>query len=146
MKFFLVIIIFLSGLSNLVAQNFNVILQVNDTNLFGNIGNPHITNIENNKSKIYPNYYPGDLIIENFEDINEVFYLCFDYYTYKNNRQKIKNFKVKLTKQLLENPYLIINIYDFRNRKYKRWFQYLTKEDYLVQLTFPNSGLYVRKK
>lgn len=146
MRISLIIIFLLTGLSNLVAQNFNVILQVNDTNLFGNIGNLHIRNVENSETKIYPNYYPGDLIIQNFEDINEVFYLCFDYYTYKNKKQKIKNFKIKLSKQLLENPYLIINIYDFRNRKYRNWFQYLTEENYLVQLTYPNSGLYVRKR
>ena len=78
--------------------------------------------------------------------MNEKFYLFFDFYTYRKEETQIKKFKIELSRKILENPYLIINIYDFRNRKYKRWFQYLTKEDYLVQLTFPNSGLWVRQR
>ena len=137
---------------NVAGQNFNVILQVNDQNINGQIANIYLSNnSQKNDERISVNYYPGDLIIPdyeklNFKNLNEKFYLNFDYYTYKKEMPEIKRFKIELTEKILKNPYLIINIYDFRNRKYKKWFQYLTKEDYLVQLTYPNSGLWIRQR
>lgn len=152
MKFSLNFAFLFIGVSNLIAQNFNVIIQVNDINLNGEIANLYLSN-NNQKTdeKVYANYYPGDLIIneynqKNFEKLNENFVLTFTYYTYKNGNQESRIFNIKLHKKNLEQPYLIINVYDFRNRKYKKWFQYITKDDYLPQVTFPNSGLYIRQR
>ena len=152
MKKNLIITFFIFNAFNLFGQNFNVIIQVNDRNLNGEIANMYLSNnSKRNDERIAVNYYPGDLIIPeyeklNFQNLNEKFYLFFDFYTYRKEETQIIKFKIELSRKILENPYLIINIYDFRNRKYKRWFQYLTKEDYLVQLTFPNSGLWVRQR
>jgi len=137
---------------NIFGQNYNIIIQVNDEILLGGIGGLYISNNDKkDEIRIPPQYYVGDLIIpeyrkDDFDNLNERFLLSFDYYTYKNNKQEIKRFNIELTRNLLEKPYLIINIYDFRNRKYKKWFQYITDKDYLVQFICPNCPLYIKQK
>jgi hypothetical protein len=136
------------------SQNVNFIIQVNDRLLnFGEVSNLYIIiGEENSAKKYYVNYYPGDLIL-NEEIRSEInlnkqskIYLHFDYYTYKNDKQDIANFDIELNYDLLQKPYLIANVFDFRDKKYRHWYQWLTKENYLVQLTYPNSGLYIRRK
>ncbi|MXN91492.1 hypothetical protein GR160_09650 [Flavobacterium sp. Sd200] len=132
------------------AQNVNVILQVNGVTLkHGEVANLYIKF----KDEIHrPNYYPGDLILDKevFELIKTdsigEFTLHFDYYSYKKSKQEIANFDIKLNKKLIMGPYLMIDVFDFRDKKYKHWYQYLTKEDYLVQLIYPQCGIYVRMK
>jgi hypothetical protein len=136
------------------SQNVNFIIQVNDRLLNnGEIANLYLTTKkENDAKKYYVNYYPGDLIL-NEEVLSEInsdtlkkIYLHFDYYTYKKDNQEIANFDIELNSDSFKKPYLIANIFDFREKEYKHWYQYLTEENYLVQLTYPNSGLYVRRK
>ncbi len=128
---------------NIFGQNYNVIIQVNDEILLGGIGDLSISNNDKkDEIRISPQYYVGDLIIpeyrkDDFDNLNERFLLSFDYYTYKNNKQEIKRFNIELTRNLLEKPYLIINIYDFRNRKYKKWFQYITDKGLSCSVYMP---------
>ncbi|REC45560.1 MULTISPECIES: hypothetical protein [unclassified Chryseobacterium] len=142
---FLIIVIF--SFLNTYAQNFNVILQVNDVNIDGEITAMSLSNNNSrDEERIRVNYYPGDLIIPDyeklsFEKLNNDFILTFNYNTYKRNSQQIATFNIKLSKELLKQPYLIINIYDFRVKKYKRWFQHCAKgSDYFPQISFQNSG------
>lgn len=133
-----------------LSQNQNIILQVNDKILTSEIANMYVR--FNNESEKHYNlrYYPGDLIFskELLIKINQEqkFYLYFDYYTYENGKQKIANFDIELNAKLFEQPYLIINVYDFRDRVYKRRYRCLTNNDYLVELRYPNSGLWVHCK
>jgi hypothetical protein len=144
--------IFLLATQFCFSQNINFIIQVNDRLLNqGEIANLYFV-FGNEAKKYYVNYYPGDLILDekvlsaiNSDTLNK-FYLHFDYYTYKKDNQQIANFDIEFNKSLLQKPYLIANVFDFRDKKYKHWYQWITKEEYLVQLTFPNSGLYIRKK
>jgi hypothetical protein len=137
-----------------LSQNANVILQINGRTLnYGEVSNIYLKFEENDNSKIYrPVYYPGDLILNEEiwgiikSDTVTNFYLHFDYYTYRRGEQNIANFEIQLNRKLLEGPYLIIDVFDFRDEKYKHWYQYLTKENYLVELTYPQSGFYVRRK
>jgi len=131
-----------------------MIIQVNDKLVTFEISGMHLV-FENNKKEIEStqiNYIPGELIISDYawgkinSDSTKKITLKFNYNTYKKNRQKIGNFQVDLTKTILEQPYVILNIYDFRNRKYKRWYQYLTEKDFLAELRYPNSGIYARQK
>lgn len=135
------------------TQNFNIILQVNDVNIDGEITGMYLSNgNERNEDRIQVNYYPGDLIIPDyeklyFEKLNENFILTFKYNTYKKNSQQITTFNINLSKKNLKEPYLIINIYDFRVRRYKKWFQHCSKNsEYFVQKTFPNSGFCLRMR
>ncbi|WP_367754710.1 hypothetical protein [Flavobacterium sp. WC2430] len=136
------------------SQNVNFIIQVNDKLLnYGEIANLYLTSgKENDTKKYYLNYFPGELILNEqvLLEINlntsKKIYLHFDYYTYKKDKQEIANFDIELNSALFKEPYLIANIFDFRDKKYRYWYQPLTKENYLVQLTYPNSGLYIRRK
>lgn len=148
---FLIIVIFSFGSS--YAQNFNVILQVNDVNIDGEITAMYLSNNNSrDEERITVNYYPGDLIIpdherSSFEKLNNDLILTFDYNTNKRNSQQIATFNIKLSKELLKKPYLMINIYDFRVRKYKRWFQHCAKDsDYFPQISFQNSEFCPRIK
>ncbi|UPQ79634.1 hypothetical protein M0M57_02060 [Flavobacterium azooxidireducens] len=150
----LLTIIFLIFTRLCFSQNINFIIQVNDKLLqYGELANLYLI-IENEKdtTKYFVNYYPGDLILS--KDILAVIdsakydkiYLHFDYYTYRRGKQDVANFDIELSKNLFKKPYLIANVFDFRDKKYKRWYQYHTEEKYLVQMIYPNSGLYVRRK
>ncbi len=132
------------------SQKINLIIKINEKLL-----NEEVTNIgielESGK-KFVVNYYPGDLIlgdevwkiIQN-ENIDK-FSLYFEYNTYKKGKQETANFNINLNKFLLKQPYIIVDIFDFRDKKYKHWYQWITKENYLVQLTYPGSGLYIRRR
>lgn len=95
-----IIAFFLS--QKMYTQNFNIILQVNDVNIDGEITGMYLSNCnERNENRIQVNYYPGDLIIPDyeklyFEKLNENFILTFKYNTYK------KKFK----RTLFNNKYL----------------------------------------
>ena len=121
--------------------------------LTSELSNIHIVfdSIDNRK-QFEVTYVPGDLIISDLvwtkinSDTTSNFFLKFDYYTYTNNAQKITNFFVELTRFELKQPYLILNIYDFRNKKYKHWYKWLTDKEFLSEFRFPNSGIYIRKR
>lgn len=105
--------------------------------------------MEGNSKKINVDYLPGDLklteevwsIIESQPD--KKFFLNVDYYTYEKGTQKIANFDLELSKYLIEQKYLIADIYDFRDKTYKRRYQYLTDKNYLVQFYYrPENGVH----
>ena len=136
------------------SQNVNFIIEVNDRLLnYGEIANLYLTTgKEKDAKKYYINYYPGDLVL-NEEVLSEInsgtfkkIYLHFDYYTYKKDNQEIANFDIEINSGLFNEPYLIANIFDFRDKKYKHWYQWLTEENYLTELTYPHSGKYIRRK
>ena len=150
MKKTITILLILFSLS-LFSQNINVIIQVNERTLMdGEVSNLYIK-LENNDTLYRSiNYYPGDLILskELLQKINDdsipKLKLHFDYYTYKKGNQEIANFDIELNKGLLNQRYLIIDVYDFRDKKYKKWYQQYTKENYIVQLIYPQFGYYIR--
>lgn len=151
-KIFLLLINLIS-LNFCFSQNTNLVLMVNDQILNGEITNLYLKfENENETKKIYVNYYPGDLILnsETLELINSdktnKIYLHFDYNTFKKEKHLISNFDIELKKIMFQQPYLIINVFDFTDKKYRKWYQYLTNENYLPQIIFPNSGIYVRMK
>ncbi len=133
-KIFYASILFLTT-SFCFSQNLNFIIQVNDKLLNdGEIANLYLTSVKGNDAKkYYIKYYPGDLILneevlsEINSDIFKKFYLHFDYYTHKKGNQEIANFVIELNSDSFKKPYLIANIFDFRDKKYKNWYQWLTK-------------------
>lgn len=134
------------------SQNINLILQVNGKILTGEISNLHINLGTEESPDVYPaNYYPGDLIIsqEVLDKIDEIpsgkFILHFDYNTYEKDKHQIANFDVTLHKKQLGFPYLIINVYDFRDKKYRKWYSYLTDKDYLPEIICINCGIYLKQ-
>lgn len=135
------------------SQNPNVILQVNGKILNGEISNLYLQFGQGKDVKRIPiDYYPGDLILNELalsfitSDTINKFHLHFDYNTFKKDDHQIANFDIELNQRILKQPYLIIDVFDFRDKNYKHWYQYITKENYLPQLIYPNSGIYIRMK
>ena len=147
---YIFILLLFSGYS--FSQNINLMFQVNDKLLnYGELANLYITFSNDNLAKrFYVNYFPGDLILneEIWSEINspstDKFYVHFDYYTYNKGNQQVKGFDIQIEEKFILHPYLIVNIYDFRDKKYKRWYQWHTQESYLVEFKYPESGILIR--
>ncbi len=132
------------------AQSANLILQVNGKIIISEFSNVYLKlDLEGNSKKIDVDYLPGDLklteeawsIIKNQPD--KKFFLHVDYYTYEKGKQEIANFDLELSKYLIEQKYLIADIYDFRDKSYKRRYQYITDKNYLVQFYYrPENGVH----
>ncbi len=137
--------------NNSYSQSGNIIIQINDILLTSEI------TVLNVKTELSPytfsaEYIPGKLtlsekaweIIKNDSVGN--FKLSFNYQTFKRKKVKSKNFTIELSKYQLTKNYLIINIYDFRNRKYRKWYGPYTTKEYLIELIYPNGPFYPRYK
>ena len=132
------------------SQSANLILQVNGKIIIAEFSNVYLKlDLEGNSKKIDVDYLPGDLklteeawsIIKNQPD--KKFFLHVDYYTYEKGKQEIAIFDLELSKYLIEQKYLIADIYDFRDKSYKRRYQYITDKNYLVQFYYrPENGVH----
>jgi hypothetical protein len=147
------LILIISLMTTALSQNVNLIIQVNEKIAVTELANIHIVfDSVDNRKQFDVNYVPGELIISDYvwtkinSDSASKFFLKFDYYTYTKDEQKIANFFVELTRFELKQPYLILNIYDFRDKKYKHWYQWITDKEFLSEFRFPNSGIYIRKR
>jgi hypothetical protein len=134
------------------AQNVNLIIQVNEKLIYGEISGLYLqVGTGNNSEKINVSYVPGDLILNEHtwniinSDTSKKISLHFTYNTFSKSKHETASFYVDLTRYNLKMPYLILNIYDFRDKKYRHWYQYLTDKDFLAELRFTNSGIFIRK-
>lgn len=147
------LLLLLGSTWTITAQNINLIIQVNERLVISGLTNVYVVVGHDNNSVQTPvNYVPGKLTLTNEiwntinTDSSRKITLHFDYNTYSKKKHNTANFYVDLAKQQLQNPYLILNIYDFRDKKYKHWYQWHTDKSFLAELTFPGSGLYIRQK
>jgi hypothetical protein len=132
------------------SQSSNLIIQVNGKIITNDFSNVYLKfDLDGNSKQINVDYIPGNLklteeawsIIRN--EPEKKFFLNVDYYTYEKGKQKIAKFELELTKYLIERSYLIADIYDFRDKSYKRKYQYLTDKNYLVQFYYrPDNGVH----
>jgi hypothetical protein len=150
-KAFCILILTLFFTKIILGQSVNLIIQVNEKLVIGEISRMYLifgSGID--ARKINTDYVPGKLTLSKdaWQIINSdtpiKFSLHFDYTTYVKNNQQVANFDVDLTRQALNQSYLVLNIYDFRNKKYKNWYKSYTDKEFLAELRFPNSGMYIR--
>jgi len=146
-----ILITSLTGQAN--GQNVNLIIQVNDRLILGGLTQiALVVGNDKNAKRTLVNYVPGNLTLtkEIWDEINsdtsKNIFLYFDYNTYTKGKQKVGNFYAEITRRQLNQPYLILDIYDLRDKKYKHWYQYHTNKDFLAHLTFPGSGLLIRQQ
>ncbi|TDO70030.1 hypothetical protein EV143_112109 [Flavobacterium chryseum] len=133
-----------------LSQNVNLILQVNGKIIMPQFINVYfLINTEEGIKKIHEEYVPGDLkfneetwtIIKSQPD--KKISLQIEYFTYKKGKQEIANFDLDVTKYLIDQKYLIADIYDFRDKSYKHKYQYITDKNYLVQFYYrPENGVH----
>ena len=139
------------------SQSANLIIEVNGKIIISEFYNVYLKfDVEGNSKKINVEYLPGDLripeeawsIIKNQPD--KKFTLHIDFHTYEKGKHEVANFDIELSKFLIEQKYLIADIYDFRDKSYKRRYQYITDKNYLVQFYYDAEngvhGIYVPRK
>ena len=133
------------------GQNLNMVIDVNGRLVVSEIAGAYL-NFEYNdgtKDRILVGYHPGELILKNdsWEKINsdktKNIVLSFDYYTWKKDNQVIANFEVEMEKSHFQKSYLILHVYDFRERKYRKKYGCLTDAEYITELNFPQGGILV---
>ena len=133
------------------GQNLNMVIDVNGQLITSEIGGVYL-NFEYNdgtKDKIAIGYHPGELLLNenSWEKIKsektKKSILTFDYYTYKRGNQEIATFTVEMEKYHFNKRYLILHVYDFRERKYRRKYGCLTDEDYIYEFNFPQGGILI---
>ena len=133
------------------AQNVNLVIQVNEKLVVGSISGMYLLLDSGPLAKQIPvSYVPGDLLISKAawtiinSDTTNKLSLHFNYNTYLKKNEETA-FYVNLTREQLTQPYLLLNIYDFRDKKYRKWYQWHTDKNFLAELRYPNSGVYIRK-
>ena len=151
MKFKALILLFFGLINYGFGQNLNMIIDVNDELLTNYIGDAYL-NFENNngiEEKILIGYHPGELILNenawskiNSDETSKITF-SFTYFTWKKDNQERINFKMNMYKYHFEKQYLILHIYDFRERKYRRKYGCLTDENYIYDFNFPQGGILI---
>lgn len=133
-----------------VGQDINLIIQVNDKLQYSGLSNVYVTVDTIEGSTHYPvDYVPGNLKLQSEviaklnSDTSTVIYLHLTNNTFKKGKYSA-NFFIKLTQYQLRLPYLIWGIYDFRNSRYRRWYQTDKKQQFASDLIYPNSGILIR--
>ena len=135
------------------GQNINLIIQVNGRLETASFSNMYVTlDTIINHAKYYVEYVPGDLTLpQSLTDIlkrdsSKVIMLHFTFNTHKKNDHQTAHFYRSLPQAQLKQPYLILNIYDFRDRKYRRYYQQNKEQEFVSELNYPNSGILIRNQ
>ena len=131
-----------------------MVIEVNERLVISEISNIELNfeKIDKTKSSTPVGYHPGELILEDQSwekiksDLTQKISLTFDYYTYNGTGQQIRNYSIEMGKYHFDKPYLILNIYDFRERKYRKRYSCLTDNDFIAELYFPQGGSLIECK
>ena len=133
------------------GQNLNMVIDINDKLLTNYIGDAYLSfeNDDGTENKILIGYHPGELILNenawnkiNSDETTKITF-SFTYFTWKRDKQERVNFKMNMNKYHFEKQYLILHIYDFRERKYRRKYGCLTDENYIYDFNFPQGGILI---
>ena len=135
------------------GQDINLIIQVNEKLQLSSFSNIYVTfDSTKNSAKYEVDYVPGNLkLSENVinalkSDSSELIYLHLTYNTFSKTDHQTAQFFTRITNRQLQQPYLIWNIYDFRDSRYKKWYQRDKRQEFASELVYPNSGILVRNE
>jgi hypothetical protein len=136
------------------GQNLNMVIEVNERLITSEISGAYLNfeNSDGTKSRNLVGYYPGELVlqVEDWEKINSEstknIILTFDYNTFNSNSHQIGNFGIEMQKYHFDKRYLILRVYDFRERKFKKRYGCLTDRNFIAEFNFPQGGILIRCK
>ena len=151
MKFNILILLIIGITNGGFGQNLNMIIDVNDELVTSEISGVYLDfeNKDGTSEKILIGYHPGELLLEqnSWKKINseqtQKITLSFTYYTWKRKKEKITTFEIEMEKYLFNKRYLILHVYDFRDRKYQRKYGCLTEENYIFDFNYPQGGILI---
>lgn len=133
------------------GQDINLIIQVNEKLQQGSFSNMYVTfDSLKGTTKYSVSYVPGNLKLPNEvinilrADSSKILYLHLTYNTFEKEDHQTAQFFTKLTERQLLQPYLIWNIYDFRNNQYRKWYQKDKTQEFTSELVYPSSGILIR--
>ena len=128
-----------------------MVIDVNDELVTNEISGAYL-NFEykdGTKEKILIGYHPGELLLEqnswnkiNSEQTKKIT-LSFTYYTWKRKTQKNTTFEIEMEKYLFDKRYLILHVYDFGDRKYRKKYGCLTDKNYIFDFNYPQGGILI---
>ena len=108
------------------------------------------TTIENNSKSYTASYVPGQLTLSPemwkfLESESEgKFRLNFQHQTFDKQKSRIAKYTIDLSTVKITSDYLIIKIYDFNDKQYRKWYGKYTDGDYLVEFGCNGCGIYPR--
>lgn len=156
MKLNIILFLILGTSLNCMGQNLNMILEINGEIATSKISGFYLNfEYENGtKDKILVNYNPGELLLKEDSwkkikaDSTTKITLSFQYTTFKKNEvvANTKNIKSEMKKSYFEQPYLILRVYDFRERKYRKKYGCLTDKEYVTEFNYPRGGILISCK
>ena len=152
MKFKLIFALLVLITINGFGQNLNMVIEVNERLVVGEIAGAYLNfeNADGTKSRNLVGYHPGELRLqkEDWEKIKaestKKITLTFDYYALKGKYHNSVNFGIEMQKHHFDKSYLILRVYDFRERKFRKRYGCLTDEKYIAELNFPQGGILIR--
>ncbi|WP_282118216.1 hypothetical protein [Maribacter aquivivus] len=152
MKIILTILLLLGIVINGFGQNLNMVIEVNETLVTTEISGAYLNfeNTDGTKSRNLVGYHPGELILQTKDwekinsDLTKKTTLTFDYNTFKGNGHQIGNYGIEMQKHHFDKRYLILRVYDFKERKFKKRYGCLTDEKFIAELNFPQGGILIR--
>jgi len=147
------IFLLLFGITQLgFGQNLNMVIQVNEILVINEISSTYLNfeNADGTKSRSLVGYIPGELVLQpkdwkkiNSESTKEIT-LTFDFYALKGKHHNIVQFGIEMQKHHFEKRYLILRVYDFSDRKFRKWYGCLTDQNFIAELNFPQGGILIR--
>tara|TARA_R110000744_G_scaffold352745_2_gene458986 strand:+ start:890 stop:1351 length:462 start_codon:yes stop_codon:yes gene_type:complete len=150
MKIKLLLLLLVGAFINGFGQNLNMVIDVNNNLLVTMVGGDLIfEDIDGKKERIPVGYHPGELLLDEKmwqrikSDSIQKIKLTFQYNTFKGEKQKITHFEAEMEKHHFERRYLILHIYDFREKKYRKKYGCLTDAKYISDFNYPQGGILV---
>ena len=152
MKFKLLILLFFGIAQFGFGQNLNMIIEINERLVISGISGAYLNfeNADGTKSRNLVGYYPGELVLlpEHWKKINskstKKISLSFDFYAANSKRHSIVQFGIEMQKHHFEKRYLILKIYDFSEKRFRKWYGCLTDKNFIAELNFPQGGRLIR--
>ncbi len=143
MKYLWIILFFLiTSIVKIQAQNSNITIQINEKL----VTHPLYCSIrfDSMAGPVYNVFYlPGELLLDSvvWNKINSDTTKPIWFHFSNPFDLKSAGYVTALTRKDLKRDYLILSVFDFSNKKYKRWYQWLTDKNYLIEKVSYGSGI-----
>lgn len=134
------------------GQNLNMVIEVNDRLVTYEIAGAYLNfeELDGSKSRNLVGYHTGELVLQPkdwkkvYSDSTKTIALTFDFYALKGRYHNSVQFGIEMNKYHFNQSYLIVRVYDFRERKFRRRYSCLTDKKFIVDLNYPQGGVLVQ--
>lgn|SRR5690554_1846400 len=131
------------------GQNLNMVIEVNGKLVISGAFNLHFEYEDGTKERISVGYEPGELKLTESDwkkissDSTRSIRLTFNYDDFEKAKNQDSYYEIKMEKYHFNKRYLILRVYDFCERKYRKKYGCLTNADYISEFNFPQGGILI---